>query len=49
MIPHHAAAIFMVKEAKLSDPDVIKLGQNIIESQQAEIDFMKKKLAEMKK
>ena len=49
MIPHHAAAILMVKEAKLSDPEVIKLGQDIIESQQAEIELMKRKLAEMKK
>ncbi len=49
MIPHHAAAILMVKEAKLTDPEIIKLGQEIIASQQAEIDFMKRKLAEMKK
>ena len=49
MIPHHGAAILMVKEAELSDPEVIKLGQEIIANQQKEIEFMKKKLAEMKK
>jgi hypothetical protein len=49
MIPHHAAAILMVEKAQLSDPEIIKLGQNIIESQQKEIDFMKRKLAEIKK
>jgi uncharacterized protein (DUF305 family) len=49
MIPHHAAAILMVKEAKLTDPEVIKLGQEIVANQQAEIEFMKKKLAEIKK
>jgi hypothetical protein len=49
MIPHHAAAILMVKEAKLTDPEIIKLGEDIIASQQAEIDFMKRKLTELKK
>lgn len=49
MIPHHAAAILMVKEAKLSDPEIIKLGQEIIASQAAEIAEMKSKLKELKK
>ena len=49
MIPHHAAAILMVKEAKLSDPEIIKLGEQIIASQQAEIEQMKAKLKELKK
>ena len=44
MIPHHAAAILMVKEAKLSDPEIIELGQEIIASQEAEIEQMKAKL-----
>ena len=49
MIPHHAAAILMVKKAKLSDPEIIKLGQEIIASQEAEIAEMKAKLKELKK
>ncbi len=44
MIPHHAAAILMVKETELNDPEIKKLGNNIISSQQKEIDFMKAKL-----
>lgn len=48
MIPHHAGAILMCSEAKLSDPDVIKLCQNIIKGQQSEIDFMKLKLNQTK-
>lgn len=47
MIPHHAAAILMVKGAKISDPDVKKLADDIIAAQQKEIDFMKSKLKEM--
>jgi len=47
MIPHHAAAILMVKGAKISDPEVQKLGDNIIAAQQKEIDFMKAKLKEI--
>ena len=47
MIPHHAAAILMVKGAKISDPQVQKLADNIIAAQQKEIDFMKAKLKEM--
>lgn len=48
MIPHHAAAILMVKEADLSDPEIQKLAKDIITSQQAEIDFMKAKIQELK-
>jgi len=47
MIPHHAAAILMVKEAKISDPEIKRLASDIISSQQKEIDFMKAKLKEM--
>lgn len=47
MIPHHAAAILMVKEAKITDPEIKKLADDIISSQQKEIDFMKAKLKEM--
>jgi len=44
MIPHHGAAILMVKETELKDPDVQKLADDIISAQQKEIDFMKAKL-----
>jgi uncharacterized protein (DUF305 family) len=49
MIPHHAAAVLMVKEAELSDPEIRKLAENIISSQQAEIQQMKDKLKELNK
>jgi uncharacterized protein (DUF305 family) len=44
MVPHHAAAILMVKEAKIQDPQIQKLAEEIITSQQKEIDFMKAEL-----
>ena len=47
MIPHHAAAILMVKEAKITDSEIKKLADDIISSQQKEIDFMKAKIKEM--
>lgn len=47
MIPHHAAAILMVEEAKLSDPEVIELGKNIIDAQQKEIEQMKRKIEQL--
>ncbi|SCY28032.1 DUF305 domain-containing protein [Flavobacterium caeni] len=47
MIPHHAAAILMVKEAELSDPEIQELAKNIISSQQAEIEQMKAKIQEL--
>lgn len=40
MIPHHAGAILMCKEAPVETPEVRKLCQTIIASQQAEIDLM---------
>ena len=45
MIPHHAGAILMCKQAPLSDPKVKQLCAGIIASQQAEIDQMKAWLA----
>ena len=45
MIPHHASAILMCKEAPLRDPDIQQLCHQIIASQQGEIDQMKAKLA----
>ncbi len=47
MIPHHAAAILMVKETTINDPEIKQLANDIISSQQKEIDFMKAKLKEM--
>jgi uncharacterized protein (DUF305 family) len=41
MIPHHAAAILMCKEAPVRDSEIRSLCQNIVTSQQAEIDQMK--------
>ncbi len=49
MIPHHAAAVLMVKETELTDPELQKLAKEIIEAQEKEIAFMKAKLAEMSK
>lgn len=42
MIPHHEGAVEMAKIARDygDDPDVRKLAENIIASQQAEIDWM---------
>lgn len=47
MIPHHAAAILMVREAELSDPEIRELAKDIITSQQAEIEQMKAKISEL--
>ncbi len=47
MIPHHAAAILMVKETSATDPEILQLQSDIVSSQQKEIEFMKKKLKEM--
>lgn len=48
MIPHHAAALLMCKEAKLHDPEIVTLCKTIGVAQQAEIDFMKAKLETIK-
>lgn len=44
MIPHHAGALLMCKQADLRDPDLRSLCKKIIAGQQSEIDFMRKKL-----
>jgi len=49
MIPHHAAAVLMVKKAALQDPEIRALAKQIITSQQAEIQQMKAKLDALKK
>lgn len=45
MIPHHAAALLMCKQNSLQDDELKQLCKNISSTQQAEIDFMKEKLA----
>mgnify|MGYP002780869341 CR=1 FL=1 len=49
MIPHHGAAILMVEQASLNDPEIKKLAEGIIKAQQAEIAQMKAKLKELEK
>lgn len=49
MIPHHAAAILMSEQSKSKDPEIKKLQQEIIISQQEEITVMKAKLEELQK
>jgi len=44
MIPHHAGALLMCRENRLSDPDLQQLCREIIASQQREIRLMKSKL-----
>jgi uncharacterized protein (DUF305 family) len=41
MIPHHAGAILMCGQAPVDDEEIKSLCQNIIRSQQSEIDQMK--------
>ena len=41
MIPHHAGALLMCREAAITDPEIRTLCQSIIAGQQAEIDQMK--------
>ena len=48
MIPHHSAAIQMVKESSLTDPRLKKLGEDIVASQEREIAEMKVLLEERK-
>lgn len=40
MIPHHSGAILMCREAIITDPEIKKLCEKIISSQQLEIDQM---------
>lgn len=41
MIPHHSGAILMCEKASISDPQVVKLCGEIIESQKREISEMR--------
>lgn len=46
MIPHHAAAVLLSEKARLTDPELIRLQKDILETQAKEIEFMKRKLKE---
>jgi uncharacterized protein (DUF305 family) len=48
MIPHHAGAILMCERASIRDVDIKRLCQNIVSSQQAEIDRMKAMLRDLR-
>lgn len=47
MIPHHSSAILTSKHAAINDPQVKKLSEGIISSQEREIKEMKEILAKM--
>lgn len=49
MIPHHAGAILMCEQAAIRDPEIEDLCKSIRASQEAEIQQMKVKLAELKR
>lgn len=49
MIPHHAGAILMCREAALTDAEIKELCAKIIAGQEAEIRQMKEKLNELEK
>lgn len=49
MIPHHSSAIMTSKNANIKDPEVKKLSEQIIKSQEEEITKMKAKLKELEK
>lgn len=47
MIPHHAGAILMCQQAPIQDAEIKRLCEQIISSQQREIDQMNAKLDEL--
>jgi hypothetical protein len=49
MISHHASAILMCEKASLQDPEIKELCNEILSSQQSQIDQMKAKLSELGK
>lgn len=49
MIPHHSSAIMTSKHANIKDPELKKLSESIIASQQKEIEEMKGMLERMDK
>lgn len=44
MIPHHAGAVLMCEQSKLKKSELVRLCQNIVSSQKAEIALMKSEL-----
>ena len=48
MIPHHSSAIMVSKRANIKDPEVKKLSQQIIKSQEEEIAQMENIIERMK-
>ena len=48
MIPHHSSAILVSKHANIKDPEVKKLSEQIIQSQQKEIAEMEAMLERLK-
>lgn len=49
MIPHHSGAILMCDQAKITDAELKKLCNGIVQGQQREIDEMKSILARLDK
>ncbi|RYY00956.1 MAG: DUF305 domain-containing protein [Gammaproteobacteria bacterium] len=49
MIPHHSSAIMVSKHANIKDPEVKKLSEQIIQSQEKEIAEMEAKIKELSK
>jgi len=49
MIPHHSIAVLTSTEAKISDPEVRKLADSIIEAQKREIAQMKQMIERLEK
>jgi len=47
MIPHHAGAILMCQQSDITDPEIKRLCEEIIASQEKEIAQMKAKLKEL--
>jgi uncharacterized protein (DUF305 family) len=47
MIPHHAGAILMCNDANITDPEIKKLCEEIVASQEKEIAQMKGKLRQL--
>jgi uncharacterized protein (DUF305 family) len=45
MIPHHSGAVLMCSKARLTDPEIVDLCRNIIQSQRQEIEQMEAMLA----
>ncbi|MGQ4666794.1 DUF305 domain-containing protein [Metabacillus halosaccharovorans] len=47
MIPHHSIAILSSERAKITDPSVRELADEIINAQRKEIDEMKKLIEDL--